>query len=124
MNDEDLRSALHDQAIAALRQTPSLVKIHVLREDAATEDSDLYDVLHIELNKKPGKGLGLSIVGRKNGPGVYVSEVVTGGVAEADGRLLQGDHILEVNGTDLKSATHEYAAAILKVRTALLPLHK
>lgn len=47
----------------------------------------------MELTKKPGRGLGLSIVGRKNEPGVYVSEVVKGGAAEADGRLMQGDQV-------------------------------
>lgn len=54
-------------------------------------------------------------MGKKNGPGVYVSEIVKGGVAEADGRLLIGDQILELGSTDLRTATHEYAAAILKV---------
>lgn len=48
----------------------------------------------MELTKKPGRGLGLSIVGRKNEPGVYVSEVVKGGAAEADGRLIQGDQVI------------------------------
>lgn len=37
-----------------------------------------------------------------------------GGTAEADGRLMKGDQILAVNGQDLKSATQEEAAAILK----------
>ncbi|RWS15874.1 patj-like protein [Dinothrombium tinctorium] len=116
VNDENLRNAPHKQAIDALRQTPSVIRMTVFREEAHTTDSDLYDIMDIELYKKPGKGLGLSIVGRKNGPGVYVSEVVKGGIAEADGRLLQGDHILEVNGHDLRNATHEYAAAILKAK--------
>ena len=39
---------------------------------------------------------------------------VKGGVAEADGRLIQGDQILSVNGQDLKVATQEQAASILK----------
>lgn len=115
VNEEDLGSALHEQAIAALRQTPAFVRIKVLREEDSAEQSDLYDIMEMELNKKPGKGLGLSIVGRKNGPGIYVSEIAKGGVAEADGRFLQGDHILEVNGNDLRAASHEYAAAVLKV---------
>ena len=37
-----------------------------------------------------------------------------GGVAEADGRLIQGDQSLSVNGQDLKVATQEQAASILK----------
>ena len=52
---------------------------------AGTED--LYDLLDVVMFKKPDKGLGLSIVGRKSGPGVFISEVVEGGVASADGRL-------------------------------------
>lgn len=115
VNDENLRNAPHEQAIASLRQTPSIIRMVVYREESHSSDTDLYEIMNIELFKKPGKGLGLSIVGRKNGPGVYVSEVVKGGVAEADGRLLQGDHILQVNENDLRNATHEHAAAILKV---------
>ncbi|XP_074598985.1 multiple PDZ domain protein-like isoform X2 [Brevipalpus obovatus] len=115
VNDDDLHNVPHDQAISALRQTTSSIRMVVHREEShATDDSDLYEILTIELNKKPGKGLGLSIVGKKNGPGVYVSEVVKGGVAEADGRLLQGDHILQVNEHDLRNATNADAAAILK----------
>ncbi|XP_015791818.1 multiple PDZ domain protein isoform X2 [Tetranychus urticae] len=114
VNDENLRNAPHEQAIASLRQTPSIIRMVVYREESHSSDTDLYEIMNIELFKKPGKGLGLSIVGRKNGPGVYVSEVVKGGVAEADGRLLQGDHILQVNENDLRNATHEHAAAILK----------
>lgn len=40
---------------------------------------------------------------------------VKGGIAEADGRLLAGDQILSVNGEDLKNATQDVAAAVLKV---------
>jgi len=40
---------------------------------------------------------------------------VKGGVADVDGRLLQGDQILAVNNQDLTSAMQEQAATILKV---------
>lgn len=52
------------------------VKMIVLREETA-KDEDRYDALDVELVKKPGKGLGLSIVGRKNGTGVFISDVVS-----------------------------------------------
>lgn len=38
------------------------------------------------------RNVGIS-VGRKNEPGVYVSEVVKGGAAEADNRLMTGDQV-------------------------------
>ncbi|KAG8185095.1 hypothetical protein JTE90_029707 [Oedothorax gibbosus] len=114
VNGEDLRDALHEHAIAVLRQTSSVVQMLVYREEGQTQEDDAFDTLDVELHKKPGKGLGLSIVGRKNGPGIFISEVVKGGIAEADGRLIQGDQIIEVNGQDLKTASQEHAAAVLK----------
>ncbi|XP_025110172.1 multiple PDZ domain protein-like [Pomacea canaliculata] len=114
VNNEDLREATHDRAIQILRQTPSRVGILIYRDDQQTREEDVYDVFTVELVKRPGKGLGLSIVGKKNDVGVYISDIVKGGVAEADGRLMQGDQILAVNGEDMRNATQEYAAGVLK----------
>ena len=116
VNGEDLRDAPHERAITALRQTPPVIKLTVFRENTETIEEDIIDVIEIDLFKKSGRGLGLSIVGRKNGSGVFISEVVKGGIAESDSRLMVGDQILEVNGQDLQNAIQEYAAAILKVK--------
>lgn len=51
---------------------------------------------------------------------MFLSLQVKGGIAEADGRLIQGDQILEVNGQDLRTASQEHAAAVLKVSDILL----
>ena len=48
------------------------------------EDDEIYETLEVELHKKKDRGLGLSIVGKKSGPGVYISEVVKGGAADSD----------------------------------------
>ena len=45
---------------------------------------------------------------------------VKGGIAEADGRLVPGDQILSVNGEDLKNATQDIAAAVLKVKRGII----
>ena len=50
----------------------------VYREEGATKDEDVFETMDVQMVKKPGKGLGLSIVGRKNGPGVFISDVVSG----------------------------------------------
>ncbi|XP_046567946.1 multiple PDZ domain protein-like isoform X9 [Haliotis rubra] len=114
VNREDLRDATHDHAIQVLRQTPSSVWILMYRDDNQLKEEDIYDIFSVELMKKPGKGLGLSIVGKKTDVGVYISDIVKGGVAEADGRLMQGDQILAVNGEDMRNSTQEYAAGVLK----------
>ncbi|OXB81736.1 UNVERIFIED_CONTAM: hypothetical protein H355_010297 [Colinus virginianus] len=115
VNGIDLRSATHDEAIDVLRQTPQKVRLTVYRDEAQYKEEDMYDVLIIELQKKPGKGLGLSIVGKRNDTGVFVSDIVKGGIADADGRLMQGDQILTVNGEDVRNANQEAVAALLKV---------
>jgi len=44
--------------------------------DCAPNIMDSFDV---ELTKKPGKGLGLSIVARKAGSGIFISDIVSTG---------------------------------------------
>ncbi|CAK6434028.1 unnamed protein product [Pipistrellus nathusii] len=114
VNGTDLRKATHDEAISVLRQTPQRVRLTLYRDEAPYKEEDMCDTLTIELQKKPGKGLGLSIVGKRNDTGVFVSDIVKGGIADADGRLMQGDQILMVNGEDVRNATQEAVAALLK----------
>ncbi|KAG5275407.1 hypothetical protein AALO_G00119930 [Alosa alosa] len=114
VNGVDLRSATHDDAISALRQTPAKVQLTVLRDEAQYRDEESLDVFAVELQKKAGRGLGFSIVGKRNGTGVFISDIVRGGAADVDGRLMQGDQILAVDGEDMRQASQETVAAILK----------
>ncbi|XP_077598686.1 multiple PDZ domain protein [Stigmatopora nigra] len=119
VNGADLRAASHDEAINVLRQTPQRVRLTVYRDEAQYKEEDLWDSFVVELQKRPGQGLGLSIVGRRsrdqrNDTGVFVSDIIKGGLADADGRLMQGDQILTVNGEDVRCATQESVAILLK----------
>ncbi|XP_076144770.1 multiple PDZ domain protein isoform X4 [Alosa pseudoharengus] len=114
VNGIDLRMATHDEAINVLRQTPQRVRLSVYRDEGQYKEDELWDAFTVELQKKPGQGLGLSIVGRRNDTGVFVSDIVRGGLVESDGRLMQGDQILSVNGEDVRTATQEAVAALLK----------
>ncbi|XP_069376083.1 inaD-like protein isoform X2 [Paralichthys olivaceus] len=114
VNGVDLRGASHEEAIAALRQTPAKVCLTVLRDEAQYRDEENLDIFKVELQKRSGRGLGLSIVGKRSGSGVFISEVVRGGVAQLDGRLMQGDQIMSVNRDDTRHASQETVAAILK----------
>lgn len=89
-------------------------------------------------------GLGFNIVGGEDGEGIFISFILAGGPADLSGELRKGDQILsvsssgpwlvggggwargesvghprtcspsQVNGVDLRSATHEQAAIALK----------
>ncbi|KAM9717233.1 multiple PDZ domain protein isoform 4-T4 [Menidia menidia] len=120
VNGIDLRAATHDEAINVLRQTPHRVQLKVYRDETQYKEEDLWDSFTVELQKRPGQGLGLSIVGRRsrdqsrNDTGVFVSDIVKGGLVDTDGHLMQGDQILSVNGEDVRTATQEAVAALLK----------
>ena len=80
-NGEDFRSEVTDDwATEVLRQMPGVVRLTVFRDEALasfTDDKDLYEVFTLDLVKKPGKGLGFSIVGRQYNSGIYISDVVS-----------------------------------------------
>ncbi|XP_053342091.1 discs large homolog 1-like protein isoform X5 [Clarias gariepinus] len=59
-------------------------------------------------------GLGFNIVGGEDGEGIFISFILAGGPADLSGELRKGDRLISVNGVDLRSATHEQAAAALK----------
>uniref|UniRef100_A0A8D1T8V4 PDZ domain-containing protein n=1 Tax=Sus scrofa TaxID=9823 RepID=A0A8D1T8V4_PIG len=122
VNGIDLRSASHEEAITALRQTPQKVRLVVYRDEAHYRDEENLEVFPVDLQKKSGRGLGLSIVGKRNGSGVFISDIVKGGAADLDGRLIQGDQILSVNGEDMRSASQETVATILKCAQGLVQL--
>ncbi|XP_037682987.1 inaD-like protein isoform X2 [Choloepus didactylus] len=122
VNGIDLRSASHEEAITALRQTPQKVRLVVYRDEAHYRDEENLEIFPVDLQKKAGRGLGLSIVGKRNGSGVFISDVVKGGAADLDGRLIQGDQILSVNGEDMRNASQETVATVLKCAQGLVQL--
>ncbi|XP_062901589.1 discs large homolog 1-like protein isoform X2 [Mobula hypostoma] len=75
-----------------------------------------------EMTREPRKvvlhrgstGLGFNIVGGEDGEGIFISFILAGGPADLSGELRKGDRIISVNSIDLRSATHEQAAAALK----------
>ncbi|XP_031424816.1 tyrosine-protein phosphatase non-receptor type 13 isoform X2 [Clupea harengus] len=67
----------------------------------------------VELRKESGS-LGISIAAAVNSTnqqkGVYIKSLISGGVAELDGRIQSGDRLLEVDGTRLDGLTNQQAA--------------
>ncbi|XP_049826519.1 patj homolog isoform X2 [Aethina tumida] len=60
-----------------------------------------------------GTGLGFGIVGMRN-MGVVVKTILPGGVADRDGRLQSGDHILQIGEVNLHEMGSEQVATVLR----------
>ncbi|KAM6912134.1 synaptojanin-2-binding protein [Xenentodon cancila] len=77
------------------------------------------NVVDIKLKRGPA-GLGFNIVGGLdqqyvvNDSGIYVSKIKEDGAAALDGRLQEGDKILEINGIKLEDLTHKHVVELFR----------
>lgn len=127
INDTPLdQNISHQQAIALLQQATGSLRLVVAREVGHTQgrtstssaDTTLPETVRwghtedVELIND-GSGLGFGIVGGKSS-GVVVRTIVPGGLADRDGRLQTGDHILKIGSTNVQGMTSEQVAQVLR----------
>ncbi|XP_047194027.1 multiple PDZ domain protein isoform X6 [Hippoglossus stenolepis] len=122
VNGIDLRQATHDEAIGVLRLTTQRVCLRVFRHQEAYREEDLWDVFSMELRPRPGEELGFTTVGKSNDTGIFVSDIIRGGVADSDGSLLLGDQILSINEEDVRAASQEHAQKLLQSYSGVVHL--
>ncbi|XP_026684635.1 patj homolog, partial [Diaphorina citri] len=60
-----------------------------------------------------GSGLGFGIIGGRS-TGVVVKTILPGGVADRDGHLQSGDHILQIGAVNLRGMGSEQVASVLR----------
>ncbi|KAG7255250.1 hypothetical protein CRUP_007233, partial [Coryphaenoides rupestris] len=98
------------------------------REDGEGEESASYSnwnqARKVELFREAGKSLGISIVGGRgmgsrlsNGEvmrGIFIKHILADSPAGRNGTLKTGDRIVEVDGMDLRDASHEEAVESIR----------
>ncbi|XP_067134472.1 multiple PDZ domain protein-like isoform X1 [Centruroides vittatus] len=119
VNDASLRDVTSVNSVKLLREASSPVRLLILRENPQTLFTTLSDpskFITVELRKGSIKDqLGVSIVQRTNGRGVFITYVQPGSIAARHGRrILQGDQILEINGHNVRESNQKDVAHMLQ----------
>ncbi|XP_060004146.1 E3 ubiquitin-protein ligase LNX [Lagenorhynchus albirostris] len=124
VNGMDIGNVRHNYALHLLRQPCQVLWLTVLREQKFRSRTDgqpldTYgprdDSFHVILNKSsPEEQLGIKLVRKVDEPGVFISSVLDGGVADRHGQLEENDRVLAINGHDLRYGSPESAAHLIQ----------
>ncbi|XP_043913675.1 ligand of Numb protein X 2-like [Protopterus annectens] len=127
VNGVNVSSVNHSYAISLLRCPCSILHLTVLQEKgfsnksthqdsfSSTNSSSRHDVIQAVLMKRDiTEPLGIKLIRKPDEVGVYILELLAGGLAAKDGRLRSSDKVLFINGQDLRHGTPEVAAQIIQ----------
>lgn len=75
------------------------------------------------VKRERSEPLGIKLIRKSEETGVFILDLLSGGLAAKDGKLRNNDKVLAINGHDLRHGTPESAAQIIQVRrpSASLP---
>uniref|UniRef100_A0A672HDC2 Ligand of Numb protein X 2-like n=1 Tax=Salarias fasciatus TaxID=181472 RepID=A0A672HDC2_SALFA len=116
VNDVSLAAVPHSRAIAVLQQ-PSLLRLTVMQEKGfkIRDHHNPGTVLQVTLMKSQRtEPLGIKLIRKSDESGVFILDLLSGGLAAKDGKLRNNDKVLAINGHDLRHGTPESAAQIIQ----------
>ncbi|XP_061208434.1 E3 ubiquitin-protein ligase LNX isoform X1 [Neopsephotus bourkii] len=124
VNGMDIKNVPHNYALSILKRPCHVLRLTVLREQRyRCRNSGLSldahcnrdDSFHVVLNKSsPDEQLGIKLVRRADEPGVFIFNLLEGGVAARDGHLQENDRVLAINGHDHRYGSPESAAQLIQ----------
>lgn len=130
-NDVTLASVPHVQAIAVLRRPCSVLRLTVMQEKGFKPRPEHHvqsshspvvqpsnspgTVIQVALVKRErAEPLGIKLIRKSDELGVFILDLLPGGLAAKDGKLRNNDKVLAINGHDLRHGTPESAAQIIQ----------
>lgn len=142
MNEVSLAAVPHAWAVGVLLQ-PSLLRLTVMQEkgfktrdprsdpqsssggpqpshcsySSSSSSHNPGTVLQVTLMKSQrSEPLGIKLIRKSEESGVFILDLLSGGLAAKDGKLRNNDKVLAINGHDLRHGTPESAAQIIQVQ--------
>ncbi|XP_061092765.1 ligand of Numb protein X 2b isoform X2 [Conger conger] len=140
VNDVNVACVPHRRAIAVLRRPCSLLRLTVMQEKGFSPRNPRPEhhppppsttttttttpsshgpapsaVIQVMLVKRErSEPLGIKLIRKSEEAGVFILDLLAGGVAAKDGKLRNNDKVLAINGQDLRHGTPESAAQIIQ----------
>lgn len=88
---------------------------------SATSSNNPGTVLQVTLMKSQrSEALGIKLIRKSEESGVFILDLLSGGLAAKDGKLRNNDKVLAINGHDLRHGTPESAAQIIQVHLIII----
>ncbi|KFQ33597.1 Ligand of Numb protein X 2, partial [Merops nubicus] len=123
VNGVNISSVTHCQAVSFLRHPGPVLHLMVLQEKGfsnktAQQDSTSAtnrEVIHVTLVKRDrSEPLGIKLIRKTDEAGIFILDLLEGGLAAKNGKLSRNDRVLSINGQDLRQGTPEAAAQIIQ----------
>ncbi|XP_018589173.1 ligand of Numb protein X 2b isoform X2 [Scleropages formosus] len=136
VNDVAMSSITHQRAVEILRRPCSLLRLTIMQEKGFSPRRGRLEcqavpssipapgshahanpagVVQVTLTKRErSEPLGIKLIRKSDAPGVFILDLLAGGVAARDGKLRNSDKVLAINGHDLRHGTPEGAAQIIQ----------
>uniref|UniRef100_A0A671T2W6 Ligand of Numb protein X 2-like n=1 Tax=Sinocyclocheilus anshuiensis TaxID=1608454 RepID=A0A671T2W6_9TELE len=123
VNNVDISNVPHHFARSTLARPCTTLQLTVLRECRCSARPPVATAtpkgspasIRITLHKRESsEQLGIKLVRRTDEAGVFILDLLEGGLAARDGRLCSNDRVLAVNEHDLRHGTPEQAAQIIQ----------
>uniref|UniRef100_K7FY60 Ligand of numb-protein X 2 n=1 Tax=Pelodiscus sinensis TaxID=13735 RepID=K7FY60_PELSI len=127
VNGVNISSVTHRQAISLLRHPGPVLHLIVLQEKGFSNRTLQQDsspavnreVIHVTLMKgDPSEPLGIKLIRKTDETGIFILDLLDGGLAAKNGKLSRNDKVLSINGQDLRQGTPETAAQIIQTSAA------
>uniref|UniRef100_A0A8D0F090 Ligand of Numb protein X 2-like n=1 Tax=Strix occidentalis caurina TaxID=311401 RepID=A0A8D0F090_STROC len=125
VNGVNISSVTHCQAVSFLRHPGPVLHLMVLQEKGFSNKTAQQDsasatnreVIHVTLIKRDrSEPLGIKLIRKTDEAGIFILDLLEGGLAAKNGKLSRNDRVLSINGQDLRQGTPEAAAQIIQGR--------
>jgi len=106
------RQPLEDEHVQPPQHQPPVGPRQQNGDNGVTQPNE--DMLTVTVERQAGRHLGIRLTGNLSEPGIYIADIQEGSAMAMEGQLRKFDHILFINGQDVRNADLSQASALIQ----------